>query len=114
MNNWLEERHYGLEGHPRSDSRAEMRVSVRRSQVDRDRHVEGCCGFVEGRERCARAAGLEAGDRCLTGRHASGKVALCQPRGFSRVADLLPHLQSQASRGEGLFVLDALVRCSSC
>ena len=64
---------------------------------------------MEGCERGARAAGLKASNRCLARRHAGGKVALCQPRGFSRVADLLSHLQSQASRGEGLVKLDALV-----
>lgn len=65
---------------------------------------------MEGRERGARAAGFEAGNRRLARRHASGKVALSQPRGYSRVANLFSHLQRQTSRAEGLVELDALVK----
>ena len=64
-----------------------MLASVRRSQVDRDRHVEGCCGLVERRERRARAAGgrvvrvpehTEALERVVLGTFTT--VGPCKPK----------------------------------
>ena len=98
-----------------------MLASARRSQINRDRHIDSCRGLVQRRKRGARAAGLKASNRRLTRRHTSGKVALCQPHGFSRVSYLLPHLQSQTShskaaansaRSLALIVLNRLCRNS--
>ena len=63
---------------------------------------------MESGEGGTGAAGLEAGDCRLARGHASGQFPLSQSGSFSRIADLLPHLESQAGRSESFVELGAL------
>ena len=91
---------------PRSDNRAKCWCQCARARLTVIVMSRAAAGLVEGRERGARAAGLEAGNRHLARRHARGKVAArsrwVNPAASRGVADLPPPPEpGETRRGRG-------------